>query len=769
MEGKNGTAIFGPEIMVAASNAAYREKAYAIMSGGSVCDGTADDVEINAALASTQKVALSSGTFNTTNPINQFPCTYFNSSFDMSKTRELCGQGFNTLINYTGVAYAIELNADGVGNAKTCNNHHLHDFYVKANSAVTGTGGTILLAAAAHCTFRNLMLETLYADLVYMRDNDYGSMCIINKFEDVKSSNQAYKGFVSTEDNAQVMLDSCEIRTLYRSVDFIGEDFNSIIWANNTEFASHGGGTCTNGTGICTGSPVWMRSTSAGSNVYTITVTQEGTFTVWLNCTGTATSGTGVTVTDSPKSLVCGNNTVTTTGTGTFTITLSGTGNLNISADNTTVTMVSCYNDDGVCDFINGCRLSIVGGNWPALNCSADIQWSIDNNVTNMGNTYQLQPRISGMPILMDFGKFAWDYNNITYTSPAGGDDSVKAVDATAAGGYVRQNPSGTTVDYVFWQEYGVYHYLPAGTYQLQIRLKDTNQVASDAYVRVRDYTLSSNLVSTYITLSSDWKIYTFTLVIPKTSLGSSIAISVYKNTTTDNIISADYFRIRYIGTAYDDFTVGGGSQFIQIPDSGTLPAASVMYRDIVANLRGGAGVADILKVCMKNNADAYVWAPITPTSGFTLSGVITTDEHAAIQLQPTLTTNHHYNGLTRSCTCSTTAHIAIGDVCYMNNAGTFDQAKADAYATATGQLVIATSAADHDGVTTFIGLLPGGYFYDTTQDFTIGGEVWISKATAGLMTKTQPATPAFLRCIGYGEDDVKTIFFNPASLVAEI
>ena len=156
------------------------------------------------------------------------------------------------------------------------------------------------------------------------------------------------------------------------------------------------------------------------------------------------------------------------------------------------------------------------------------------------------------------------------------------------------------------------------------------------------------------------------------------------------------------------------------------------------------------------------------PLAGGALSGIITTTEHAAIQLQPTLATDHHWNGITRSCTCSTTAHIAIGEVAYMNAAGTFDQAKGDAYATTAGQLVLATTAADHDGTTTFIGLLYG-YFYDATFDLTIGGEVWISKATLGLITKTQPTTPAFLRCIGYGDDDVDTIFFNPSAPVVEI
>jgi len=43
-----------------------------------------------------------------------------------------------------------------------------------------------------------------------------------------------------------------------------------------------------------------------------------------------------------------------------------------------------------------------------------------------------------------------------------------------------------------------------------------------------------------------------------------------------------------------------------------SLPTASVDYRGKFALLRGGTGVADILYVCTKNAADAYVWKVVT-------------------------------------------------------------------------------------------------------------------------------------------------------------
>jgi hypothetical protein len=77
------------------------------------------------------------------------------------------------------------------------------------------------------------------------------------------------------------------------------------------------GCTIANGTGVCNRIRLLI-----GSN--TVTVTDDGTFTVTLatGVTGTATTGTS-TVAGSPQTLVVGENTVTTTGEGTFTLALA--------------------------------------------------------------------------------------------------------------------------------------------------------------------------------------------------------------------------------------------------------------------------------------------------------------------------------------------------------------------------------------------------------------------------------------------------------------
>lgn len=45
-----------------------------------------------------------------------------------------------------------------------------------------------------------------------------------------------------------------------------------------------------------------------------------------------------------------------------------------------------------------------------------------------------------------------------------------------------------------------------------------------------------------------------------------------------------------------------------------TTPTASEDLRGKMIVLKGGAGVADILKVCVKNAADVYTWKTVTIT-----------------------------------------------------------------------------------------------------------------------------------------------------------
>jgi len=50
----------------------------------------------------------------------------------------------------------------------------------------------------------------------------------------------------------------------------------------------------------------------------------------------------------------------------------------------------------------------------------------------------------------------------------------------------------------------------------------------------------------------------------------------------------------------------------IKVNTSAAQPAAAVGYRGTLWVIQGGAGVADIVQICVKDAADAYVWKTIT-------------------------------------------------------------------------------------------------------------------------------------------------------------
>ena len=107
-------------ILVAASNAMTFEKAAALASGGTVCDGTHDETDFAAAIAKSAYVALSSGTFT------------FGANATL--TSKFKGLGLATIIVDTG--YTITLNSPG----------DLNDLCVNSG---TGTGDIVLLTATS--------------------------------------------------------------------------------------------------------------------------------------------------------------------------------------------------------------------------------------------------------------------------------------------------------------------------------------------------------------------------------------------------------------------------------------------------------------------------------------------------------------------------------------------------------------------------------------------------------------------------------------------
>ena len=108
--------------------------------------------------------------------------------------------------------------------------------------------------------------------------------------------------------------------------------------------------------------------------------------------------------------------------------------------------------------------------------------------------------------------------------------------------------------------------------------------------------------------------------------------------------------------------------------------------------------------------------------------------------------------------------NLVIGDVVYYKSDSKWWKAKADAYATARGK-AIATASISANATGTL--LLKGVIRYDTWA-WTAASEFWLSAATAGLLTHTQPSTTGNqIQYLGWAID-ADNIFFSPSMDIGE-
>jgi hypothetical protein len=142
-------ATFGTPIMIAASNATAAEKEFATATGGAICDGTNDEVQLNAVSGF---VELSSGTFQIQN------------AWNVPSNTIVRGSGNITILNFdVGVnSYINVLNVDNVelGNFKTSGSHH-----------AGGDRYPLLLSSQDGATHSNFYFHDIYStDLVALGD-----------------------------------------------------------------------------------------------------------------------------------------------------------------------------------------------------------------------------------------------------------------------------------------------------------------------------------------------------------------------------------------------------------------------------------------------------------------------------------------------------------------------------------------------------------------------------------------------------------------------
>lgn len=153
--------------------------------------------------------------------------------------------------------------------------------------------------------------------------------------------------------------------------------------------------------------------------------------------------------------------------------------------------------------------------------------------------------------------------------------------------------------------------FIGLGKYLLTVYAKDTNQVTDDlkVYIRATEGGGHDVDVKNY-TLQSGYNAIAYSFTLNSADVGDAIAINMEKATATANTISIDYVTLQHIGTNFHQ-SLGGGHQFLYLPDADTLPAASAAFRGILAFQPGAAGVGDILKMCMKNWLNNYSWKDV--------------------------------------------------------------------------------------------------------------------------------------------------------------
>jgi hypothetical protein len=150
---------------------------------------------------------------------------------------------------------------------------------------------------------------------------------------------------------------------------------------------------------------------------------------------------------------------------------------------------------------------------------------------------------------------------------------------------------------------------LGVGTYLATIYTKDTNQVTNDLKLYVQSNEGGYHEIHvTYHTLTASYNGIPYVFTLESGDVGDANIIYAQKHTATANTISIDYLTLQQLGTNFHQ-TVGGGHQFLYLPDAGTLPTASASFRGVLAFQPGGAGVIDSLRMCVKLADDTYAWA----------------------------------------------------------------------------------------------------------------------------------------------------------------
>lgn len=182
------------------------------------------------------------------------------------------------------------------------------------------------------------------------------------------------------------------------------------------------------------------------------------------------------------------------------------------------------------------------------------------------------------------------------------------------------------------------------------------------------------------------------------------------------------------------------------------------------------AGIADTNQVVVDDASvadDDFARFTATGIEGLTVAETITAllaaalPENVSIRLDPVLSADTKWSGITEDGTAGTTA-LVYGYCYYLASTGKWELAKADAVATSINKLGMCVVAANTDATGTL--LLYGKIRADDEfPAFTVGAPVHISAATAGLLASAAPTgtTDFVVRIVGKA-DTADSLFFSP-------
>lgn len=197
--------------------------------------------------------------------------------------------------------------------------------------------------------------------------------------------------------------------------------------------------------------------------------------------------------------------------------------------------------------------------------------------------------------------------------------------------------------------------------------------------------------------------------------------------------------------------------------ESGTTAATwtgnAITGTTLTATTGVDVGNADTSITRVSAGVIAVEGVTVLTTAGGTLTGDLTLGENTSIVLDPALSADGKYCGITEAVTAGET--VAFGNTVYFKSDGKWWKTDADAEATAgpvkVGIVVVGGNA---DATIT---IMHNGKIREDDWNWTVGDELYLDTTTAGGLTATQPSgTDDVIRIVGYAQT-ADSIWFEPS------